>query len=187
MTPETRVGRGLTMVAIVLAGLFGLVAVMFTVGETLADPGGWPAAGLIALWLAPLVVLLVLALGRPRVAETVLEAFAVVWVAAAGWSVVAPHAWRTFEDTSGPVRAVACLALILPVVALGWHRPLPAGVMLLVVGLTSLLAVGSAPLQVMAMPTVVIGAVLLTAGLVGQGHHDTSATEPSNRSTPHPV
>ena len=44
MTEYTsRGGRGLRITALVLAGLFGLLAVMFAVGETFADPGGWQA------------------------------------------------------------------------------------------------------------------------------------------------
>lgn len=187
MTTGARGGRGLTIVAMVLAGLFGVVAVMFTAGETFADPGGWRAVGLIALWLAPLIVLLVLALTRPTVAQPVLEALTAVWVAAAMWSIVAPHAWRSFESTNGPVRAVACLALMLPIAALGWHRPLRAGVMLLVIGVAAVLAVGSAPLRVVALPAVVIGVVLLSAGLREQGPDQGTAPGPPNLPTPHPV
>ena len=128
-----------------------------------------------------------LALARPSVAQPVLEALTAVWVAAALWSIVAPHAWRSFESTNGPVRAVVCLALILPIAALGWHRPLPAGVMLLVIGVAAVLAVGSAPLYVVALPAVVIGAVLLSAGLVEHGHHQGTATGPPNLPTPHPA
>jgi hypothetical protein len=183
----TRSGHGLTIVAMVLAGLFGLLALLFTAGETLADPGGWSAVGLIALWLVPLVVLLVLALARPSVAQPVLEALTAVWVAATLWSIVAPHTWRSFESTNGPIRAVACLALMLAIAALGWHRPLRAGVMLLVIGFAALFAVGSAPLRVVALPAVVIGALLLVAGLVEHDHHQGPNTGPSHLPTPHPA
>jgi hypothetical protein len=187
MTTATRAGRGLTIVAMVLAGLFGVVAVMFTAGETIADPGGWQAVGLIALWLVPLVVLLVLALTRPSVAQPVLEALAALWVAAALWSIVAPHTWRSFESANGPLRAVAFLVLMLPIAGLGWQRPLRAGVMLLVIGVAAVFAVGSAPLHVVALPAVVIGAVLLAAGLVEHGHRQGTTTGPPNLTTPHPA
>ena len=184
MTPTTRAGRVLTITAMVLAGLFGLLAVLFTAGETLADPGGWQAVGLIALWLAPLVVLVVLALARPTLAQPVLVALTAVWVAVALWSIVAPHAWRSYESTNGPVRAVACLALILPITALGWHRPPPAGAMLLVIGVAAALAAGSAPLHVMALPAVAIGSLLLAAGLVEHGHHPSPPPGPANLPSP---
>ncbi|HEX2499469.1 MAG TPA: hypothetical protein VHO00_11780 [Actinomycetes bacterium] len=179
MTTESQVVRGLTIMAMVLAGLFGLLAVMFTAGETFADPGGWEAVGLIALWLVPLIVLLGLALARPSVAQPVLEALSAVWVVAALWSIAAPHTWRSFESTNGPVRAVACLALLMPIAALGWHRALPAGAMLLVIGLAAVVATGSAPLRVVAVPAIVIGALLLTAGLVERGHHQDKAAGPA--------
>jgi hypothetical protein len=86
MTTESRAARGLTIMAMVLAGLFGLLAVMFTAGETFADPGGWEAVGLTALWLVPLIVLLGLALARPSVAQPVLEALTAVW-----WSLPQEH------------------------------------------------------------------------------------------------
>ncbi|MGZ4603704.1 MAG: hypothetical protein ACXV0U_08910, partial [Kineosporiaceae bacterium] len=84
------VGRGLTILALVLAGLFGLLAVMFTAGETFADPGGWQAVGLIALWLVPMIALLALALARPAVAQPILEALTAVWAVVAVWSILAP-------------------------------------------------------------------------------------------------
>jgi hypothetical protein len=183
ITTGSRVARGLTITATVLAGLFGLLAVMFTIGETFADPGGWEAIGLIALWLVPLIVLLGLALARPLVAQPVLEALSAVWVVAALWSIAAPHTWREFESTNGPVRAVACLALMMPVAALGWHRAFPAGVMLLVIGLAAVLAVGSAPLHVVAVPTIVIGALLLAAGLVERSHDQETAARPNGSMT----
>lgn len=42
-----------------------LLAGAFTVGETFADPGGWKAAGLVASWAVPLLVLAMLAWYRP--------------------------------------------------------------------------------------------------------------------------
>jgi hypothetical protein len=184
--PTTRIGRGLTIVAMVLAGLFGLLAVLFAVGETFVDPGGWQAVGLTSLWLVPLVLLLVLALTRPSAAQPALEALTVIWVGLALWSAVAPQSWRAFENSNGPIRALACLALMLPVAALGWRRPLPAGVMLLVIGVAPTLAAGSAPLRVMAVPTVVVGALLLTAWLVESGfQHRTTSTGPPTLPTPH--
>jgi hypothetical protein len=102
------------------------------------------------------------------------------------WSAVAPQGWRAFENSSGPLRALAGLALMLPVAELGWRRPLSAGVMLLVIGVAPLLAAGSAPLWVMAVPTVVIGALLLAAGLVESGHQDgTTSNGPPTLPTPH--
>ena len=187
MTTRTHAGRALTIVAMVLAGLFGLFAMLFTAGETLADPGGWQAIGLIALWLVPLIVLVALALIRPSVAQPVLVVLTAICLAVALWSLVASHAWRSFESTSGPVRAVACLVLVLAVTALGWHRQLPAGVMLLVVGIAAVLAVGSAPLRLMALPALVIGALLLAAGLVEQGHHENTSIGPPTLPSSHHV
>ncbi|MGZ4625094.1 MAG: hypothetical protein ACXV3S_02205, partial [Kineosporiaceae bacterium] len=130
------------------------------------------------LWLVPMIALLVLALARPSVAQPVLEALTAVWAVVAVWSILAPHVWRTFESSNGPVRAVAYLALMLPVAALGWHRPLPAALMLLVMGFAALIAGGSAPLHVVALPAIVVGAVLLAAGLAERGHQQGAAKGP---------
>lgn len=184
-TFETRSGRGLAIVAMVVAALLGLLAVLFGIGETFDDPGGWTAAGLVAVWFVPLAALLALALVRPSVAEPVLWVLTAAWVGVVVWSMVAPDTWRSFEDDTGPVRAFACLVLMLPVAALGWHRPLPAAAMLLVIGVSPLFAVGSAPLQVMAMPTLVVGLLLLAAGLVERAHRHGSATGPPSLPTPH--
>jgi hypothetical protein len=188
MSPfTTRSGRRLAIAALAVAGLFGLFALMFAVGETFTDPGGWQALGLVALWLVPLGVLLALAWLRPAEAQIVLELLTAVWVGVVLWSALLPEAWRSFEDSNGPIRGLVCLALMLPVAALGWHRTLPAAVMMLVIGLTPLFAGGSAPLRVIAVPAIVVGLLLLAAGLVERGHQQGAAPGPPSLPTPHTV
>ncbi len=59
-TPVTLAGflRG---TALVFIAACTAVITLFLAGDTIADPGGWQAAALIALWLVPLAVLAVLA------------------------------------------------------------------------------------------------------------------------------
>lgn len=162
--------RVLTVVAMVLATAFGLIAVMFTVGEAVADPGGWAAAGLVALWLVPLAALLALTLLRPVTAAPLLVGLTVLWAAVVLWAALAAPAWRSFENGHGPVRAVAALVLGLPLAALGWHRQRLAGVLLVVLAGAPVVlslasrAASSPALTVVVTPLLATGALLLVAG-----------------------
>ncbi|MDA8295366.1 MAG: hypothetical protein M0004_02050 [Actinomycetota bacterium] len=122
-----RIGFALTAV---VAGLFG----SFLVGETLSDPGGWKAIGLLALWGVPLGVLCLLVWFRPAVAPWALVPLVVAMTSLSIWFAVDPGAWRAFENRNGPVRAVGLFALALALALWGLHRTLAAGVLLVVIG-----------------------------------------------------
>ena len=57
--------RFLKTAGLALLGLFSAFIGMFIVGDTFTDPGGWEAAGYVAIWLVPLVLLVLLAVTTP--------------------------------------------------------------------------------------------------------------------------
>lgn len=153
---------------------FGLIAFetaffgSFVVAETLADPGGRRAIGLIAAWLVPLAVLCALAWRRPDVATWVLGALTVVVVAGSIWFAVDPQGWRTLENDVGPVRAIAPFVIVAALGVLGLARTRTAGVLLLVAGgvpvlLGSVGRGGLSSLAVVGVPAVVAGALYVAA------------------------
>jgi len=187
--------KTLQIVALSLMGAIGLFMGMFIIGETLTDPGGWRGIGLVSLWLVPLVVVAAFAWLRPRWAQWLLGILTAVVVGLLVWSAVAPQAWRDFENNNGPILAIAVFALAIPLTVLGWHRPLPAGSMLLLLGLTAPVALvivsvtgglngeeaivpPQAALTLLMVPIIVIGTLLVLAGLVDGGD------KPSPTATP---
>jgi len=188
--------KTLQIVALSLMGAIGLFMGMFIIGETLTDPGGWRGIGLVSLWLVPLVVVAAFAWLRPRWAQWLLGILTAVVVGLLVWSAVAPQAWRDFENNNGPILAIAVFALAIPLTVLGWHRPLPAGSMLLLLGLTAPVALvivsvtgglngeeaivpPQAALTLLMVPIIVIGTLLVLAGLVDGGDKpSTTATPP---------
>lgn len=119
---------------LVLMAVFVLLAGMWIAGEALAEPGGPAAVGLIASWLVPLLLLVTLALVRPAWAQPVLAVLTGLILLLHVWFLIDPRAWRSFEDDTGPVRAVAGFVVVAALAALGWHRPAPAGWLLLAIG-----------------------------------------------------
>ena len=187
--------KTLQIVALSLMGAIGLFMGMFIIGETLTDPGGWRGIGLVSLWLVPLVVVAAFAWLRPRWAQWLLGILTAVVVGLLVWSAVAPQTWRDFENNNGPILAIAVFALAIPLTVLGWHRPLPAGSMLLLLGLTAPVALvivsvtgglngeeaivpPQAALTLLMVPIIVIGTLLVLAGLVDGGD------KPSPTATP---
>lgn len=57
--------------------------------------------------------------------------------------------------------------------------------MLLVIGFAPMTTAGSAPLRVLAIPTALVGMVLLAAGLIERGHQHGTATGPLSLPSPH--
>ena len=187
--------KTLQIVALSLMGAIGLFMGMFIIGETLTDPGGWRGIGLVSLWLVPLVVVAAFAWLRPQWAQWLLGILTAVVVGLLVWSAVAPQTWRDFENNNGPILAIAVFALAIPLTVLGWHRPLPAGSMLLLLGLTAPVALvivsvtgglngeeaivpPQAALTLLMVPIIVIGTLLVLAGLVDGGD------KPSPTATP---
>lgn len=145
---------------------------LFVVGETFADPGGWRAAGLTALWLLPMMALSVLAWYRPAWATIPLAILTAGTIALAIWFAADPAGWREFMDRTGPVRALVTFAITLPIGLLGWRKPLTGGVMLLVLGLApvtvSLIGsgFGAASLIAVSTPPVITGVLYLLAEII---------------------
>lgn len=159
--------------ALVLAGTYVGVVGVFVVGETLADPGGWVALGMLSAWLVPTALLSLLAWHRPALARPVLLGLVVAVVGVFAWSVLDPEAWRAFEDDTGPVRGVVTLALVAPLGILARRQPREAGWLLLALGLAPLVAAGALVLRggprlplsvaVIDAPVPVIAALLLAS------------------------
>ena len=186
----------LQIVALSLMGAIGLFMGMFIIGETLPDPGGWRGIGLVTLWLVPMVVVAAFAWVRPQWAQWLLVTLTAVVVGLLVWSAVAPQSWRDFENNNGPILAIAVFALAIPLTVLGWHRPLAAGSMLLLLGLTAPVALvivsvtggingeeavvpPQAALTLLMVPIIVIGTLLVLAGLVdGSEKPSPTATPP---------
>lgn len=120
--------RFLKWAAFTVVALSTLIAVVFIVGETFTDPGGWKAAGLVAAWAVPLAVLAALAWYRPGLAVPV---FAVLTAAVIGMSI-----WFTVSPRGkGPTDAILTFALAAAIAVLGLKRTGAAGVLLLTVGI----------------------------------------------------
>jgi hypothetical protein len=158
---------------------FGLLALvtgvflLFLVGETLDDPGGVAAIGLIAVWLLPLLGLVWLARWRPDLAVPALAGLTGLLLAVAAWASADADAWRAFEDDRGPVRTIATFVLVAAVGVLGLRRTGVAGLLLLVLGLgpiliasTGHLARGS--LTAVSAPAVVAGLLYLASAVLGR-------------------
>jgi hypothetical protein len=157
---------GFAVVA-VLCGFF----LLFVIGETVADPGGWAAIGLIALWLVPLLGLVWLCRWRPDLAVPLLTGLTGALLAVTVWATVTADSWRAFEDDHGPVRTIATFVLVAAVGVLGLRRTRTAGILLLVLGLgpqliasASDLARGS--LAAVSSPAVIAGLLYLASAAV---------------------
>ncbi len=170
LTPAAGLRRGALIFMAAVTTLTGL----FIAGETIADPGGWLAAAMIALWLVPLAVLSLLAWYQPGWAVTALAILLAGAVAVAIWFAVDPAGWHGFENAHGPVRAVISFILALPAALAGWRRPLAGAVLLLVLGLAPLAisaagsAAGSVSLLAVSVPPLIGGAAYLLAALAAR-------------------
>jgi cytochrome bd-type quinol oxidase subunit 2 len=56
--------RFLQRAGLVLTAIFTVVGAAWLAAEAFTDPGGWKAAGLVAMWLLPLAVLLAILVSR---------------------------------------------------------------------------------------------------------------------------
>jgi hypothetical protein len=115
-----------------LMALSTLIAGIFIIGETFADPGGWKAAGLVAGWAVPLAALAAVAWYRPGWAVPVCVALTGVLIGTSIWFAVSPRG-------KGPTEAIFIFALAAAVAVLGLQRTGVAGVLLLVVGVVPFL------------------------------------------------
>lgn len=113
---------------------FTLVAAAWIVAEALTDPGRWQAVVLITTWLIMLALLLVISWYQLAWATPFLGVLTAIVVGLSIWFAADPDAWRAFENGTGPVRAAGTVVLAAPLALLGWRRPRPAGMLLIVLG-----------------------------------------------------
>lgn len=166
--------RFLQRAGLLLTGVFTFLGAAWIVGEAFTDPGGWQAVGLVALWLVPLAVLLAISWYRVALATVLLGALTAGMVGVSVWFAADPEAWRAFENNNGPVRAIGSFVLAAPIALLGWRRPLPAGVLLVVLGVVpvALSTVGTfrgiGSLAVVSFPPALTGILYLLAGVIAR-------------------
>lgn len=175
-----RRARSLRKAGLILMMAFSAFIAAFIVGETFTDPGGWKAVGYVATWLVPVAALAWLAWFRPGPAVIASAALLVGVFVLDLWSAVASDAWRSFEDSVGPVRAIITFAIAAPLALLGWKRPFAAGAMLLLMMVppTILVATGTGAiggaLLVAASPGSVTGVLYLFAARLERGGSELS-------------
>jgi hypothetical protein len=174
----------LTYVAFTLMALFGLLGGAFVLGETFADPGGWTAVWVSALWVVPLVGLSLFALLRPETAGSVLV---VVTAVVALFTLADSLVGIIPRDDWGPVAAIVVFALGVTLAFLGLRRALLGGSLMVGIAMAQLVATlagvavhasgdgaGGGGLGgssgVVVLPLLVIGALFVEAGRM-QGDH----------------
>ena len=166
--------------AFTLMVVFAFAAIPVTIGEIADDPGGWPAAGLIAVLLVPLAALTVQAARRPATAG---RGLAVAVGLLAVYAIV--DAFVPAEERVPPVVAIGSIMLAVPLGVLGLRRAGEAGALMLIEGLlplTSLVLVAvrnadegdvlhlSGSPAAAGMPAFFVGALFLLAWGVGDRH-----------------
>lgn len=173
--------RFLQRAGLLLMATYTFAGAVWIAGEAFIDPGGWRAVTLVATWLVPLAVLLATAWYRVAWASVLLTALTVSVVGISIWYAVDPQAWQTFEDDSGPVRAITSFVLAAAIGLFGRRRPLLAGVLLVVLGVVpvALSTVGDVgrlgSLTAASLPPVLAGSLYLLAGVVGRSGTGTTA------------
>jgi hypothetical protein len=174
--------RFLLRAGFALLALLTGVFLLFVVGETLDDPGGVAAIGLIALWLVPLLGLVWLARWRPDLAVPVLAVLTGLLLAVAAWASADAGSWRSVEDDRGPIRTIATFVLVAAVGVLGLRRTRVAGLLLLVLGLGPVLIAGTTnqlargSLMAVSAPAVVVGLLYLGSAALGRRSGRTEPT-----------
>jgi hypothetical protein len=168
--------RFLKWAGFILMVLSTFLAGAFVVGETLSDPGGWKAAGLVAAWAVPLFALAMLAWYRPGWAVPVFAVLTAAVIGASIWFAVSPRG-------KGPADAVLTFTLAAAIALLGLKRTAAAGVLLLVVGIVPVAVSGHGgfgSLVAVSLAPVVTGVLYLLSALM------TGRPAPSARADPGP-
>jgi len=163
--------RILKLAGFTLIGIFVGSFAAFVIGDTLSDPGGWLALGLIASWLVPMLAFAALAWYRPDQAVRVFAVLIGLTTALAVWVAIDPHGWRSFEDEHGPIRTIVVFTVSAAVALLGLKRTAAAGVLLLILAIPLLAASlgggpGSAALLVASVPTITTAILYLASASV---------------------
>ena len=145
---------------------FAILGTLFVIGEAMTDPGGFEGVLLASTWVVPLGAVIALIVWAPAIAARVLTVAVLAASAFSASYLLAPDAWRDFEDTHGPVRAIALFAVTVAITLLG-YRPRytrQAGVLLIIAALLpaamSIMA-GQASPSLMIVSPVPLGCALL--------------------------
>lgn len=176
----TGTAKHLRNTAFTLMALFGVVGSLFVAGETFADPGGWTAVWMTALWVLPMLGLIAYALLRKERAGPL---FVVVAVLVGAFTVLDEVAGIVPADETGPVAVITVFSFSVAAAFLGLYRASLAGLLMVTLALVQLasLVVGQVvrgsleegpPVGAMlggssgvvVMPLLVIGALFLVAG-----------------------
>lgn len=173
---------------------YAALAALFIAGETFDDPGGWAAVAMVLIWAVPLTALALTAWFRPAAGQALLGAATAASVALGVWYTVAPEAWRSFEDHTGPVRALVTFVVAVPLGLLGWHRPVQAGALLVTLGVVPVVLAGltepgralaATSLGIVSAPAVLVGALYLVSAGFAARHHG-PAPHPTDSPTASP-
>ncbi|MFM7534213.1 MAG: hypothetical protein ACKO91_00255 [Acidimicrobiales bacterium] len=168
--------RRLQRIGVGIGAIASALIALFFVAETVADSGGWAAAGLIAAWAVPVAVVGTLAWLRPASALGVLATVVAGVVALDVWYLADPEGWARFEDGVGPVCALAAFATTAALTVAGARRSQPAGALLLVLGSVPPVLVGAEGGVGGSLAVVGVVAVVTGACLVGSAVLDRSGT-----------
>ena len=107
--------------------VFVVFGFMFAGGYAIDDPGGWAAAGIIALMVVPAALITILAARRPE------QAIVLVYIGL-GLLLAFTIVDAVSRLVDAPVIPMTALVLAFPVAFLGLHRPRTAGRLLLAIG-----------------------------------------------------
>ncbi|MEN9923231.1 MAG: hypothetical protein RIS09_745, partial [Actinomycetota bacterium] len=113
--------------------MFGVVGILFVIGETFETPGTTNPWIVLTLCVVPLLVMLFLVFKRVVFLQGMFIAFSAVLVLLGFATTGFPDWWLEFRDTNGPVLGVA--TLVLSFVMAFWARQEPklAGLLILFV------------------------------------------------------
>lgn len=131
-------GRGIWIAAVVIAGLFTVLASLFASGYAMEDPGGLAGLGLVALIMVPILVGIALAVKAPELAYRILLAVTALAVAVGVWQLIDPRSLHDWEFTNGPITAIASFATMLPLALTARIRMWECALMMLLVALAIL-------------------------------------------------
>ena len=150
----------------VLMALFGGFFLLFVVGETVSDPGGWKAVGLITAWLVPLAIVATVAWFRPSIALPILAVLTVAAVGLIGWRAL-DSGVRELEDRIGPFTTIAFIVIAVAATALAHTDVRAAGVILVAIGSAPFLFWGfSHETDALSVVTMIAGSPIVVAGIL---------------------
>lgn len=149
----------------VLIGLYAFFVFLFVAGEAFTDPGGWFAAGLVAVPLALFAGLVGLVWKRPDAAVRVLAVLTGLVFVEYAWLLVGPEPSEAIVGWFVPFPFVVLSAAG----ALGWKKPKAAGTMLMALTLALLVffsLIAEASLGALIAGLALVAALPLTAGVL---------------------